>query len=210
MYYIVLCAWPFLDAAGTGVAGASASWGFYFFFYERAKARHSLSSDGPLASHHHTLAALEAGMLTVCITNPLWLIKTRMQLQHQHHASNYRGMAHAFSSVIKQEGVLGLYKGIVPALALTSHGAVQFTAYERMKTWCNHSGIAMVSLCMNFLFFAGCLAAGRVCQGPSLQQTIITRLRGRFLFCHRTQGIFWSWVHYQKQSLQWSHTRSRL
>jgi solute carrier family 25 (mitochondrial folate transporter), member 32 len=98
-----------------------------------------------LASHHHTLAALEAGMLTVCITNPLWLIKTRMQLQSQNHASNYRGMVHAFTTVVKQEGFLGLYKGIVPALALTSHGAVQFTAYERMKSWCAHSGIAMVS-----------------------------------------------------------------
>jgi solute carrier family 25 folate transporter 32 len=40
----------------------------------------------------------------------------------------------AFSKIVQAEGMLGLYKGIVPALFLTSHGAIQFASYEFMKS----------------------------------------------------------------------------
>lgn len=42
----------------------------------------------------------------------------------------------AFRSIIRDEGgLLSLYRGIVPALFLTSHGAIQFMAYEKMKQY---------------------------------------------------------------------------
>ena len=37
------------------------------------------------------------------------------------------------SRIIKEEGWLALYRGILPALFLTSHGAVQFVVYEKLK-----------------------------------------------------------------------------
>lgn len=55
----------------------------------------------------------------VFLTNPLWLIKTRMQLQPlraqatQPEAAQerYRGLWHAVRTIVKEEGPLGLYKG---------------------------------------------------------------------------------------------------
>ncbi len=77
--------------------------------------------------------------------NPIWLVKTRMQLQLTESSTNYRGAIHALRSIVAQDGVLGLYKGIVPALLLTSHGAVQFASYEKMKQLCTASQLTMVS-----------------------------------------------------------------
>ena len=72
----------------------------------------------------------------VLLTNPLWLVKTRMQLQVKTESSTvkpYRNLVDAFRTIFREEGVFAFYKGGVPALMLVSHGAVQFVAYERLK-----------------------------------------------------------------------------
>lgn len=143
---------------------ATVSWGGYFYFYEGCKTRWLNSvraRDGPTAELSHTqvlLSGIEAGSMMVLITNPLWLIKTRLQLQGsaapivvavpgtavstgsvvaatsattaQRH---YSGLVDAVSCIVREEGVRGLYRGLLPALFLTSHGAVQFVTYEFLK-----------------------------------------------------------------------------
>ena len=86
---------------------------------------------------------MEAGSILVMMFNPIWLIKTRLALQGSNASAEgssknvrYRGMLHAGSTIVKEEGVKGLYKGLVPALLLTSHGAVQFAVYEYLKKTC--------------------------------------------------------------------------
>lgn len=108
------------------------SWGGYFLFYEHAKNRY-LREQRQLTSVHHLLSAFEAGIIMVFLTNPLWLIKTRMQLQPGAKAAvasvaaaaaeatatatsmgkqvAYTGLVHAVRTIVKEEGALGLYKG---------------------------------------------------------------------------------------------------
>lgn len=115
--------------------GSGASWGLYWAFYERAKARHAArlgdAAAERLPAQYHLLSSTEAGVATVLITNPVWLLKTRLQLQSS--GAPYRGMGDAALRIVREEGPLALYKGVVPALLLVSHGALQFCAYEEMK-----------------------------------------------------------------------------
>uniref|UniRef100_A0A0E0KIP8 Uncharacterized protein n=1 Tax=Oryza punctata TaxID=4537 RepID=A0A0E0KIP8_ORYPU len=71
----------------------------------------------------------------VCLfTNPIWLVKTRLQLQTpRHHTSRYSGFSDALRTILKEEGWLALYRGIGPGLLLVTHGAIQFTAYEELR-----------------------------------------------------------------------------
>uniref|UniRef100_A0ACB8FER9 Uncharacterized protein n=1 Tax=Sphaerodactylus townsendi TaxID=933632 RepID=A0ACB8FER9_9SAUR len=78
------------------------------------------------------------GAMTLCITNPIWVTKTRLVLQYEAGVDpskrQYQGMVDALIKIYKSEGIRGLYKGFVPGLFGTSHGALQFMAYEELKS----------------------------------------------------------------------------
>ena len=133
--------------------------GFILFLYERAKARYAHKNVESWMKH--LASSVEAGVLCVLLTNPIWLIKTRLALQQTPRVAGgrevsikvagvapennqptrsrsgltkpYRGAFDAARSILKQEGILGLYKGVGPALVLVSHGVAQFCVYEELK-----------------------------------------------------------------------------
>ncbi|KAK3541160.1 hypothetical protein QTP86_016242, partial [Hemibagrus guttatus] len=115
--------------------GAGASWGLYFFFYNAIKAYIKEGRQTELSPMEHLVSAAEAGAMTLCLTNPIWVTKTRLVLQYSTDPSQkmYRGMVDALVKIYRQEGVAGLYRGFVPGLFGTSHGALQFMAYEELK-----------------------------------------------------------------------------
>ncbi|KXG37629.1 hypothetical protein SORBI_3001G100800, partial [Sorghum bicolor] len=116
------------------VLGSTVSWGLYFFFYNRAKQRYLQRKDDQLHPVHHLISAAEAGALVSLFTNPIWLVKTRLQLQTpKHHTSQYSGFSDALRTILREEGFLALYRGIGPGLLLVTHGAIQFTAYEKLR-----------------------------------------------------------------------------
>ncbi|KAF3440732.1 hypothetical protein FNV43_RR19018 [Rhamnella rubrinervis] len=117
------------------VIGSTLSWGLYFFFYDRAKQRYFRSREGRLSPGLHLASAAEAGALVCFFTNPVWLVKTRLQLQNPLHQSQpYSGFHDALRTILREEGWSALYRGIVPSLFLqVSHGAIQFTAYEELR-----------------------------------------------------------------------------
>lgn len=117
------------------VWGAGASWGLYFFFYNAIKAYVKEGRQTELSPTEHLVSAAQAGAMTLCLTNPIWVTKTRLILQYNSDPSQklYRGMLDALVKIYRQEGVAGLYRGFVPGLFGTSHGALQFMAYEELK-----------------------------------------------------------------------------
>lgn len=67
------------------------------------------------------------------MANPLWVVKTRMCTTSFNTPDAYTGLLNGLKRLYVEEGVRGLYRGMVPALFGTSHGAIQFMVYEEMK-----------------------------------------------------------------------------
>lgn len=172
----------------TASVASGLSWGLYFYFYEGSKQRYrdweagsgvggAGGSVSPLTSGHHMAAAVEASAFTVVVTNPIWLIKTRLQLQVEATEQSYKGALHAVRTIIKQDGFLGLYRGMVPALLLTSHGAIQFAVYERLKQLCDQHGLSADS---RHYFVMGAASKGAATLVSYPFQVVKSRLQQRF------------------------------
>ena len=117
------------------LAGSTASWGLYFFLYDWSKSFFPKNSQGNLSSVNYFAASSAAAAVTVLLTNPLWMVKTRLCMQKPGNPSNYRGLFDALVRIARDEGIRGLYRGLIPGLFGVSHGSIQFMAYEQLKNW---------------------------------------------------------------------------
>ncbi|XP_060813522.1 mitochondrial folate transporter/carrier [Bombus pascuorum] len=126
------------------VLGSGGAWGCYFFFYNTIKTWiQGGNSKKPLGPSLHMFAAADAGILTLLMTNPLWVVKTRLCLQymddkHLPETLRYNGMVDGIKKIYRTEGFRGLYRGFVPGMFGVSHGAIQFMVYEELKNWYNN------------------------------------------------------------------------
>lgn len=87
-----------------------------------------------LTSADYFLASGASGVLTAVFTNPIWVIKTRMLSTSRKMPGAYTSIADGTRQIWAAEGIKGFYRGLLPSLFGVSHGAIQFMAYEKLKT----------------------------------------------------------------------------
>ncbi|XP_010505387.1 PREDICTED: mitochondrial substrate carrier family protein B-like [Camelina sativa] len=86
----------------------------------------------------HFVSGGLAGITAASATYPLDLVRTRLAAQK--NAMYYQGIGHAFRTICRDEGLLGLYKGLgATLLGVGPSLAINFAAYESLKScWQSH------------------------------------------------------------------------
>jgi solute carrier family 25 protein 33/36 len=92
------------------------------------------------ATSTHALSAATAGVVTGTATNPIWLVKTRLQLDRTHvntdgttRPPQYRNSYDCVKQVVRQEGVKGLYRGLAASYLGVIETTLHLASYERIK-----------------------------------------------------------------------------
>ncbi|KAH0495248.1 hypothetical protein TgHK011_008813 [Trichoderma gracile] len=116
------------------LSGNALSWASFFFFKTRFEDLLTLArgSSRPTPSDFFVASAL-AGAATSVLSNPIWVVKTRMLASDKGAKGAYTSMWSGFRTIYATEGVSGLYRGLGVSMIGVSHGAVQFAVYEPAK-----------------------------------------------------------------------------
>ncbi|MCJ1308256.1 hypothetical protein MMC25_001909 [Agyrium rufum] len=98
-------------------------------------------NNGHEAAWVHLCAAATAGIATGTATNPIWLVKTRLQLDKSkaekagtQSVRQYRNSFDCVKQTVEKEGIRGLYRGLSASYLGVSESTLQWVLYEQMKS----------------------------------------------------------------------------
>ncbi|KAM0788934.1 hypothetical protein ACM66B_003009 [Microbotryomycetes sp. NB124-2] len=117
------------------LVGNASSWGLYFLWYTMIKEKMGAEEGVKLSAGQHLLASASSGVVTAVLTNPLWVVKTRMYTTSRSSQNAYKGVIDGLWQITKTEGIRGHSKGLLLAIIGVSNGAIQFMTYEELKKW---------------------------------------------------------------------------
>lgn len=88
----------------------------------------------------HLAAGLAAGVVTSTATNPIWLIKTRLQLDKTRGRA-YKNSWDCLKHILKTEGFFSLYKGLSASYLGGVESTLQWVLYEQMKSFLHRKSL---------------------------------------------------------------------
>lgn len=123
---------------GPNLIGVVPARAINFFAYGNGKRLISTHfNNGQEAAWVHLCSAAAAGIVTGTATNPIWLVKTRLQLDKNTHADGrgrqYKNAFDCTMQTVRKEGVRGLYRGLTASYLGVTESTLQWMLYEQMK-----------------------------------------------------------------------------
>ncbi|ORY65533.1 mitochondrial carrier protein [Pseudomassariella vexata] len=140
---------------GPIVMGYLPTWAVWFTVYNKSKAwlaEHNMQNTFVINFY----SSIVAGASSTVVTNPIWVIKTRLMSQSSKGSNekvslfprsgntptsrppinspwHYNSTLDAARKMYSSEGIMSFYSGLTPALLGLTHVAVQFPAYEFLR-----------------------------------------------------------------------------
>ncbi|XP_075046393.1 solute carrier family 25 member 33 [Mixophyes fleayi] len=169
---------------GPNLVGVAPSRAVYFASYSKAKEQFN-SIFVPNSNIVHMCSAGCAAFVTNTMMNPIWMVKTRMQLQRRVSGSKQMNALQCARNVYQTEGMRGFYRGLTASYAGISETIICFVIYEGLKKHLEElhlsaaNGNAGEKSSANFLglMFAAAFAKGCASCIAYPHEVIRTRLR---------------------------------
>uniref|UniRef100_A0A674JKZ6 Solute carrier family 25 member 36 n=1 Tax=Terrapene triunguis TaxID=2587831 RepID=A0A674JKZ6_9SAUR len=104
----------------------------YFAAYSNCKEKLN-SIFEPDSTQVHMTSAGVAGFTAITATNPIWLIKTRLQLDARNRGEKQMSAFECVRKVYHSDGIKGFYRGMSASYAGISETVIHFVIYESIK-----------------------------------------------------------------------------
>ncbi|KAK9174430.1 Mitochondrial carrier protein family protein [Cryptosporidium meleagridis] len=86
----------------------------------------------------NSIATIIASVLSTALVHPLWLVKSRLEIQSvntkkkgwKQYSAGLQGIAECMYSIYQKNGIRGLYSGFIPTLMLIPHTLIQLVIYD--------------------------------------------------------------------------------
>eukprot|EP00889_Picochlorum_renovo_P008682 jgi/Picre1/35712/NNA_003172.t1 len=124
---------------GASLFGTTVSQGVYFYFYSVLRGmavkrrKHGASGIELQVGESLAIASL-AGMANVLLTNPIWMVATRMQtyrsLDAKHKSIGSPNALSVIKSIFSEYGLGGFWNGVGASLIMVINPTIQYALYE--------------------------------------------------------------------------------
>jgi adenine nucleotide transporter 17 len=136
-----------LDSALFGISVTNFVY-YYWYEWTRAGFEKAAVKAGRASKRLTTIESMIAGAIagsaTVLLTNPIWVVNTRMTTRKRHNESDEAVLPGAkppkapttmgtLLALLQEEGPQALFSGVVPALVLVINPILQYTIFEQLK-----------------------------------------------------------------------------
>ncbi|KAL0093995.1 mitochondrial carrier domain-containing protein [Phycomyces blakesleeanus] len=129
----------------SGIFGIAITNGVYYYCYEAVKAifEKTKPRGQSMSASESMLSGAIAGATVVLATHPIWTVNTRMTVRkgmegdNSNKATSKSSSSSAFAvgkSILRHEGIAGLYAGVQAALMLVINPIIQYTVFEQLKS----------------------------------------------------------------------------
>ncbi|KAL0275691.1 UNVERIFIED_CONTAM: hypothetical protein PYX00_003480 [Menopon gallinae] len=120
---------------GPNLVGVAPSRAIYFYTYSHSKDYFNTVMP-PNTSVVHISSAACAGFVASTVMNPVWFVKTRLQLDRQGKHGPKMTATQCIKGIYKKSGIKGFYKGMTASYFGISETVLYFVIYEHIKGHC--------------------------------------------------------------------------
>ncbi|QLQ78228.1 hypothetical protein HG537_0A04750 [Torulaspora globosa] len=103
---------------------------YYYFYESTGRSIKRFRRKTQLNTVESIITGAIAGSATAVASNPIWVANTRMTV-----AKSNKSTISMMLKIIRDDGILALFKGLKPALILVTNPIIQYTVFEQLKNF---------------------------------------------------------------------------